>query len=79
MEVPLRLVRMYSVRGDTVLDPFVGTGTTSLAAILEGRSSVGVEQDPELAAAFAERAAEAPALSTKRARERLERHRERVQ
>ena len=75
-ELPLRLVRMYSVRDDTVFDPFVGTGTTSLAALLEGRSSLGVEQDPELAAAFAERAAEAPALSAERARQRLERHRE---
>ena len=33
LEIPLRLVRMYSVRGDTVLDPFVGTGTASLAAL----------------------------------------------
>ena len=76
LELPLRLVRMYSVRGDTVFDPFVGTGTTSLAALFEGRSSLGVEQDPELAAAFAERATEAPALSAERARQRLERHRE---
>ena len=76
LELPLRLVRMYSVRDDTVFDPFVGTGTTSLAALLEGRSSLGVERDPELAAAFEQRAAEAPALSTERARERLRRHRE---
>jgi site-specific DNA-methyltransferase (adenine-specific) len=76
LELPLRLVRMYSVRGDTVLDPFVGTGTTSLAAMVAGRSSVGVERDAELAAAFAERAAEATALSRELAGERLRRHRE---
>jgi site-specific DNA-methyltransferase (adenine-specific) len=76
LELPLRLVRMYSVRGDTVLDPFVGTGTTSLAAMLAGRSSVGVERDPDLAAAFAERADEAPGLSRNHARRRLRRHQE---
>ncbi|QLD90003.1 site-specific DNA-methyltransferase [Natronomonas salina] len=76
LEIPLRLVRMYSVRGDTVLDPFVGTGTTCLAALLEGRSSVGVERDPELAAAFEPRARAAPELSEELAEERLDRHRQ---
>ena len=76
LEIPLRLVRMYSVRGDTVLDPFVGTGTTSVAALLEGRSSVGVERDPDLAAAFVERAAETPAHSERLAQRRLRDHRE---
>ena len=37
------LVRMFSFVGDTVLDPFAGTGTTSLAAMQCGRSSIGVE------------------------------------
>ncbi|PSQ01173.1 modification methylase [Halobacteriales archaeon QS_4_70_19] len=76
LDLPLRLVRMFSVYGDTVLDPFWGTGTTSLAALAAGRSSVGVERDPDLVAAFDERVADAPALSTDLARERLERHRE---
>ena len=43
VEVPRRLIRMYSFYGETVLDPFLGTGTTSLAAELEGRDSVGYE------------------------------------
>jgi len=43
VEVPRRLIRMYSFWGETVLDPFLGTGTTSLAAELEGRNSVGYE------------------------------------
>ncbi len=42
-----RLVRMFSFVGDTVLDPFVGTGTTSAAAARCGRNSIGSEVDPE--------------------------------
>lgn len=45
LELAERLVRMFSFVGDTVLDPFMGTGTTNLAAALWGRSSVGVEVD----------------------------------
>lgn len=41
-----RLVRMFSFVGDTVLDPFMGTGTTNLAAALWGRHSIGFEIDP---------------------------------
>lgn len=38
-----RLIRMFSFAGDTVLDPFSGTGTTSVAALKAGRNSIGVE------------------------------------
>lgn len=38
-----RLIRMYSFIGDTVLDPFMGTGTTNLAALRWGRNSIGIE------------------------------------
>lgn len=41
-----RLVRMFSFAGDTVLDPFLGTGTTTRAAMVAGRNSVGVEIEP---------------------------------
>ncbi|WP_336037745.1 DNA-methyltransferase [Halobacterium yunchengense] len=75
-EFPYRLVNMYSVYGDTVLDPFWGTGTTSLAAAVAGRHSVGVERDGDLAAAFADRIREAPALSRSVAADRLAAHRE---
>ena len=40
------LVRMFSFVGDTVLDPFSGTGTTSLAAMRCGRNSIGIEIEP---------------------------------
>jgi DNA modification methylase len=45
-ELPYRLINMYSLQGDTVLDPFLGTGTTSLAAIASNRNSIGYEIDP---------------------------------
>jgi modification methylase len=45
VELAYRLVRMFSFVGDTVLDPFVGTGTTCLAALRCGRNSIGVELD----------------------------------
>jgi len=47
-ELPFRLINMYSVKGDTVLDPFVGTGRTILAAMASGRSSIGVDLDAEM-------------------------------
>ncbi len=40
-----RLINMYAVKGDTILDPFLGTGTTVAAAMTSGRNSIGVEID----------------------------------
>jgi len=56
-EIAWRLILMHSVKGDTVLDPFLGTGTTVLAAMAAGRNSIGVEIDPSLAAAVRSAAA----------------------
>lgn len=42
-ELPRRLIKMFSFAGDTVLDPFLGSGTTCLAAQKLGRNSVGYE------------------------------------
>jgi len=47
LELAARLVRMFSFYGDTVLDPFSGTGTTMLAALKAGRNSIGIDIDPE--------------------------------
>lgn len=46
MEIPRRLIKMFSFAGDTVLDPFGGTGTTALAAGETGRNSISVEIEP---------------------------------
>jgi DNA modification methylase len=46
VELVQPLVRMFSFVGDTVLDPFSGTGTTSLAAMRSGRNSIGIEVEP---------------------------------
>ena len=43
MELAERLIRMFSFAGDTVLDPFAGTGSTSQAAIIAGRNSIANE------------------------------------
>ncbi|MFB6174151.1 MAG: site-specific DNA-methyltransferase [Halobacteriales archaeon] len=76
VEIPYRLINMYSVYGDTVLDPFLGTGTTTLAAMLAARHSVGYERDPDLAGALEGRLEGLPERSRERARGRLGRHRE---
>jgi site-specific DNA-methyltransferase (adenine-specific) len=47
-ELAERLIRMFSFAGDdTVLDPFVGTGSTTIAAIRTGRNSIGNEIEPK--------------------------------
>jgi len=46
-ELPTRLIKMFAFAGDTVLDPFLGSGTTSLAALNLGRNSVGYEINPD--------------------------------
>lgn len=46
-ELPARLIKMFSFAGETVLDPFLGSGTTSLAARSLGRNSVGYEINAE--------------------------------
>lgn len=48
-ELAYRLINMYSVKGDVVLDPFLGTGTTALAALAATRNSIGYEIDTHLA------------------------------
>jgi len=74
-DIPHRLVNMYSVHGDTVLDPFWGTGTTTVAAMVAGRNSVGVEIDGDFIDPFDERVDAVPHLSRQVARGRLDDHR----
>ena len=44
-ELAYRLINMFSLRGDTVLDPFLGTGTTTIASISTSRNTIGFEID----------------------------------
>lgn len=46
-ELPHRLIKLYSFYGDTVLDPFMGTGTTAEAAVELGRNAIGYEINEE--------------------------------
>jgi site-specific DNA-methyltransferase (adenine-specific) len=63
LEIPRRLIRMFSFAGDTVLDPFGGTGTTALAAMELGRSSVSYEVEPAYIPLIVKRL-QSPTLST---------------
>lgn len=69
-----RLIQMYSVYGDTVLDPFVGTGTTMAAALASGRHSIGLDQDPSLKAHVESALSEAVVMAHPMALGRLQHH-----
>ena len=47
-EIASRLIRMFSLKGDTVLDPFLGSGTTTITAMKNERNSIGYETDSHL-------------------------------
>ena len=73
-ELAFRLVLMHSIKGDTVLDPFVGTGTTLYAAGACERSSIGIEIEPELTLLIARDFDKGSALGRERNRQRLMDH-----
>jgi len=50
VELPRRLIELYTFEGDVILDPFTGSGTTAIAALETKRHFVGYEIDPEYAA-----------------------------
>ncbi len=74
LELPYRLISMFSVKGETVLDPFAGTGTTTLAAAATARNSVGYEIDPNLAALVGDGMKSIVRVANARIDERLETH-----
>lgn len=74
LELPYRLVNMFSLKGDTVLDPFIGTGTTMLASMCAARNSIGFESDVALQSVILEKIASAHETSSLLVRERLQAH-----
>ena len=73
-ELAFRLVCMFSLYGDTVHDPVLGTGTTTAAAIAACRNSVGIEIDESMAAAINDTLAYAVDAGHARVQERFEAH-----
>jgi DNA modification methylase len=73
-ELPYRLINMYSIKGDTVLDPFLGTGTTIVAAMAAGRNSIGFEIDPNFKPHIFNRFRSIVNFANQRIRERLRLH-----
>ncbi len=73
-ELAYRLINMFSVRGDKVLDPFLGTGTTLTAAVVSGRNSIGIEIDPDFGDIVSSRTKNIIELSNKFIENRLNRH-----
>lgn len=73
-ELAYRLINMYSVKGDTVCDPFSGTGTTNLAAMSSERNSIGVDCLPALIKYGVERCAESIDYLNKYIDERVTAH-----
>jgi DNA modification methylase len=58
VELPLRLIGLYTFRDDLVVDPFMGSGTTLVAAICSGRRYLGYDTDPNYVATAKRRVAE---------------------
>jgi site-specific DNA-methyltransferase (adenine-specific) len=56
VEIPERLIRMFTFRGETVLDPFMGSGTTGVAAHRSGRNSIGMEINPSFTKEYTRKA-----------------------
>jgi len=73
-ELAYRLIQMHSLIGDTVLDPFLGSGTTTAAAIASGRSSIGFEIERGLEQPIRNTIENAGPLGRQYAQRRLEAH-----
>ena len=73
-ELPYRLINMFSVKGDTILDPYLGTGTTTLAAAVSGRNSVGIEVVKEFKNTIEHRLSDVVNFSNKVVDDRLQAH-----
>ncbi|MEE4357644.1 MAG: site-specific DNA-methyltransferase [Desulfococcaceae bacterium] len=75
-EIPFRLIHMYSLQGDTVLDPFLGCGTTLSAAIVSCRNSVGYELEKGFGPLISAACENLLPFARQRIDSRMENHRE---
>lgn len=73
-ELAYRLINMFSIKGDAVLDPFLGIGTTMYAAMAAGRNSVGIEVDENLKGPIGSRIDSIVSYSNMCIQTRLEKH-----
>ncbi|NDY72313.1 site-specific DNA-methyltransferase [Desulfobacter hydrogenophilus] len=78
-DLAYRLINMYSVKQDLVLDPFLGTGTTTLAAMTAGRNSAGYEIDPSLLENFYDKCKDSLGQFSSAIQHRIDLHNEFVQ
>jgi len=74
LELPYRLINMFSLYGDTILDPFWGTGTSSLAAMISARNSIGYEINSEFMDPFKRSIKKLKQLNNKVNKNRLNQH-----
>ncbi len=74
LELPYRLMNMFSLKNDTVLDPFLGTGTTMQAAMCCARNCIGYEVDPSFTRLALESAVKTPEIARQLLTDRLEAH-----
>jgi DNA modification methylase len=75
-ELPFRLINMFSVLEDTVLDPFTGMGTTMMAAMVCGRNFFGYELEPSLLKEMMDNLPGVFSKGCERLSDRLQRHRD---
>jgi len=76
LKLPYRLINMFSIYEDTILDPFWGTGTTTFAAMVTGRNSIGFEINSEFLDNFkldlTDIKSTTQAINTKRVKDHIE-------
>ena len=73
-ELPYRLINMFSIKGDLVLDPFLGIGTTLLAAMATGRNGIGIELETDFRETVAGSLSSVTSIAQRRLSERLTNH-----
>ena len=73
-ELAYRLINMFSIKKDTVLDPFFGIGTTMYAAMATGRNSIGIEMDKDFLSPILSRLETIVPYSNDRIQNRIDKH-----